>query len=127
MPPTKMPTVTFDRFAVVRVPFPFTDRTASKHRPAVVLSDLGNFNTPAGHSVMAMITSEGNPPWPLDCTLGDLAAAGLPAASKVRFKLFTLDHRLVRGEIGKLASVDADRVSAGLSRLLGEEQDGAQP
>ena len=119
--------MTFDRFAVVRVPFPFTDLTATKHRPAVVLSDPGNFNTPGGHSVMAMITSEGNPPWPLDCTLGDLAAAGLPAPSKVRFKLFTLDHRLVRGEIGKLAAVDADRVRAGLSRLLREEQDGAQP
>ena len=119
--------MTFDRFAAVRVPFPITGRTASKHRPAVVLSDPGNFNTPAGHSVMAMITSEGNPPWPLDCTLGDLAAAGLPAASKVRFKLFTLDHRLVRGEIGKLASVDADRVTAALSQLLGDQHDRAQP
>lgn len=28
----------FDRFAVVRVPFPFTDRQAQKRRPALVLS-----------------------------------------------------------------------------------------
>ena len=85
----------FDRYAVVRVPFPFTDGGTTKNRPAVVISDPVAFNVPAGHSVMAMITSQGNPPWPLDCTLTDLAAAGLPAASKVRFKLFTLDHRLV--------------------------------
>jgi mRNA interferase MazF len=110
--------VSFDRFAVVRVPFPFTDRNATKNRPALVLSDPVAFNTPAGHSVMAMITSQSNPPWPLDCQLSDLAAAGLPAPSKVRFKLFTLDHRLVRGEIGKLAPADAEVVRAGLARLL---------
>ena len=51
----------FDRYAVVRVPFPFTDRNATKNRPAVVLSDAVAFNTPAGHSVMAMITSQANP------------------------------------------------------------------
>ena len=116
--------MTFDRYAVVRVPFPFTDRTATKNRPALVLSHPAAFNTPAGHSVMAMITSEDNPPWPLDCTLADLAAAGLPAASKVRFKLFTMDHRLVRGEIGKLSPADADLVSAGLTDLLGGHGDG---
>ena len=111
--------MTFDRYAVVRVPFPFTDRTATKNRPALVLSDPAVFNTAAGHSVMAMITSEENEPWPLDCTLADLAAAGLRAPSKVRFKLFTLDHRLVRGELGKLAPADADRVDAALAQLLG--------
>lgn len=109
----------FERYTVVRVPFPFTDRDTAKNRPAVVLSDPVAFNTPAGHSVMAMITSQANAPWPLDCTLTDLAAAGLPAASKVRFKLFTLDHRLVRGEIGKLSPADVVAVRAGLASLLG--------
>ena len=111
--------MTFERFAVVRVPFPFSDRNATKNRPAVVLSDQVAFNTSAGHSVMAMITSQSNPAWPLDCLLSDLAAAGLPAPSRVRFKLFTLDHRLVRGELGKLAPADAEVVGAGLAILLG--------
>jgi mRNA interferase MazF len=116
--------VTFDRYTVVRVPFPFTDRAATKNRPALVLSDSASFNVPAGHSVMAMITSEDNAPWPLDCAIADLAAAGLPAPSKVRFKLFTLDHRLVRGEIGTLSPADAALVSAGLARLLGGPPEG---
>jgi len=110
--------VTFERFAVVRVPFPFTDRATAKNRPALVLSDPEAFNTPAGHSVMAMITSAANPPWPLDCTIEDLSAAGLPAPSKVRFKLFTLDHRLVRGELGRLGAADEARVSQALAELL---------
>jgi mRNA interferase MazF len=111
--------VTFKAFTVVRVPFPFTDRTAVKNRPALVLSDKVAFNMPAGHSVMAMITSAGNPPWPLDSPIHDLAVAGLPSPSKVRFKLFTLDHRLVRGELGHLGKDDEATVRVALSALLG--------
>ncbi|TAH51071.1 MAG: type II toxin-antitoxin system PemK/MazF family toxin [Betaproteobacteria bacterium] len=110
--------MSFERFTVVRVPFPITDRNATKNRPALVLSAAASFNTAAGHSVMAMITSAENAPWPLDCPIADLPAAGLPAPSVVRFKLFTLDHRLVRGELGKLAHDDARIVAAGLERLL---------
>ena len=110
--------MTYDRFAVVRVPFPFTDTNASKNRPALVLSDPVGFNTPAGHSVMAMITSEGNSPWPLDCSITDPGTAGLPAPSKVRFKLFTLDHRLVRGQLGKLSEADEIIVRQGLTKLF---------
>lgn len=108
----------FERHAVVRVPFPFTDRNSSKNRPALVLSSADTFNTPAGHSVMAMITSAANAPWPLDCPITDLAAAGLPAPSKIRFKLFTLDHRLVRGQLGTLSPADGEVVRAGLVKLL---------
>lgn len=91
--PMRKPSVTFERYAVVRVPFPFTDRNTVKNRPALVLSDNAAFNAPAGHSVMAMITSCENVSWPLDCPISDLASAGLPAPSMVRFKLFTLDHK----------------------------------
>ena len=108
----------FERFAVLRVPFPFADRQASKHRPALVLSDVTVFNAPAGHSVLAMITSAGNAPWPLDCPVADLVAAGLPAPSLVRFKLFTLDHRMVSGQLGTLAPNDRGNVEAALRRLL---------
>lgn len=109
----------FERYAVLRVPFPFTDRAAAKNRPALVLSDLSAFNAPAGHSVLAMITSAANAPWPLDCAIADLASAGLPAASVVRFKLFTLDHRLIRGTLGQLGPADARSVQAAIARLLG--------
>ena len=110
--------MTYDRFTVVRVPFPFTDRMATKNRPALVLSDADIFNTPSGHAVLAMITSQGNAPWPCDCPIRDLARAGLPAPSKVRLKLFTLDLRLVRGVLGRLAPDDATLVQDMLNRAL---------
>lgn len=116
----------FERYTVVRVPFPFTDRDAVKNRPALVLSDASAFNDPIGHSVLAMITSSANPSWPLDCPIRDLAPAGLPAPSKVRFKLFTLDHRLVRGTLGRLAAADAELVTRALEQLLGCGAKGAE-
>jgi mRNA interferase MazF len=107
----------FERYDVVRVPFPFTDRQAEKIRPALVISAAA-FNRPAGHSVMAMITSAGHAPWPLDVPISDLKAAGLPAPSIVRFKLFTLDHRLVRGKLGRLAEKDQAKTQKAMRHLL---------
>lgn len=103
----KRPTVGFEQFDVVRVPFPFTERTATKNRPALVLSKP-IFNNAADHSVLVMITSAINN-WPLDCHIEDIEAAGLPVASRIRFKLFTLDNRLIRGKLGALS---ADDISA---------------
>lgn len=107
-----------DRFEVVVVPFPFTDRAAEKRRPALVLSRAETFNRVAGHSVMAMITSAASASWPLDVALTDLVAAGLPSPSLVRMKLFTLDHRFVLRRAGRLAARDATAVQASLAALL---------
>lgn len=108
----------FDRSEVVRVPFPFSDRQAVRHRPALVLSDKDHFNDAAGHAVMAMITSASHSPFPLDSAISDLASAGLPRASKVRFKLFTLDRRLVRGRLGRLGADDELAVRRALASVM---------
>ena len=67
---------------------------------------------------MAMITSAQHALWPLDVPVSKLAAAGLPVASRVRFKLFTLDHRLIRGVLGHLSSLDADQVANSVKKLF---------
>jgi mRNA interferase MazF len=110
--------VTYEAFDVVTVPFPFTDRTASKRRPALVLSRRAGFGDLAGHSVMAMITSAAGQPWPLDVPLRDRVSTGLGVDCVVRMKLFTLDHALVIRKIGQLARSDQARVRAALRLLL---------
>lgn len=110
----------YKKYDVVAVPFPFTDSSMQKRRPALVLSDHGTFNAKIGHSVMAMITSEKNASWPLDVKIGDLKRAGLPAPSVVRMKLFTLDHRFVVAKVGALSDSDRIGVEASLRTLLGE-------
>lgn len=106
----------FEQFDVVRVPFPFTDRAATKNRPALVLSQ-SLFNNAADHSVLVMITSAVND-WPLDCPIQDIQAAGLPVASRIRFKLFTLDNRLIRGKIGALSPADTNAFKKQFDRLV---------
>jgi len=108
---------TFETYTVVRVPFPFTERQAQKQRPAVVLS-RPSFQRGCGHLLLAMITSARQSSWPLDWPLEDLQAAGLPQPCLVRFKLFTLDERLVLGGLGALAAADRAGVSAQLGHLL---------
>jgi mRNA interferase MazF len=110
--------VTFEAFDVVVVPFPFTDRTTTKRRPALVLSDAGAFNTQVGQSVLAMITSARNSDWPLDVEIDNLDSAGLPSASVVRMKLFTLDDQLVIRRAGSLAENDRRQVADALRRLM---------
>lgn len=109
--------VPYSPYAVVTVPFPFTDQRHSKRRPALVLSSV-QFGEEAGHSVLAMITSAKNSTWFLDTPIADQAVAGLPAPSVVRMKLFTLDNRLIVQEIGQLSATDQRKVQKALSQLL---------
>lgn len=109
----------FDRWDVVVVPFPFTDRPVTRRRPALVISHPEALGNVVGQSVLAMITSAAHSRWPLDVHLTDLVAAGLPAPSIVRMKLFTLDDRLVERRAGQLSVDDAAAVQAALARLLG--------
>lgn len=113
-------TKTYDLYEVVKIPFPFTERPVSKVRPAVILSSANHFNDKVGLSVMAMITSikEKQDLWPSDIVIADLEFAGLPIPSIIRFKLFTLDHRLIIGRLGKISLIDQRHVQKKLKDVL---------
>ena len=110
--------MTYKQFDVVIVPFPFTDRAATKKRPALIISDATAFNKFTQKSVMAMITTASHSPWALDVPLKDLKSAGLKAKSIIRMKLFTLDDALVIKKIGKLAIRDRHSVQKSLQQLF---------
>ncbi len=101
--------MTFERFDVAIVPFPFSDRQATRRRPALVVSDQG-FNRTHGHVILAMITTARDRSWPSDTEITDRNAAGLKARSVVRLKLFTLDNDLLVKRIGALAEADRTNV-----------------
>lgn len=110
--------MTCERWDVVTVPFPFSERPGTKRRPALVASNR-EFNR-AGHSVLCMITTRTDPPWPGDHRIGDLTAAGLNAPCIVRFKLFTLDNRLVQKKLGRLGKNDRATVAGRLGAVLAD-------
>ena len=110
--------MTYKMFDVVVVPFPFTDQNTEKKRPALVLSDFDTFNDITENCVLAMITSSKNSEWPFDTNIGSLQKAGLPAPSKVRMKLFTLDNRLIIKKIGGLSAKDQKAIQENLKNLM---------
>lgn len=100
----------FEQGDVIRVPFPYTDRSTRQHRPALVVS-AGAIGEGQSLLWVAMITSADNRPWPGDVPFGQSHLnAGLPAPSVVRpCKLATIEagHAQPLGRIDRrlMASV----------------------
>lgn len=114
------PTRNYERYEVVKVPFPFTDTQTTKLRPALILSSAKHFNAKIELSIMAMITSLKSTEdlWPTDILIENIQLAGLPVPSIIRFKIFTLDHRLILGRLGNLSEGDQHRVQEKLNVVL---------
>ncbi|NBB78772.1 MAG: type II toxin-antitoxin system PemK/MazF family toxin [Verrucomicrobia bacterium] len=111
------PSEFYDRFDIVVLPFPFTDRSTMKRRPALILSNP-DYQKSSGHLICAMVTTAARSKWPGDTTIAAWVDAGLPKPSKVRLKLFTLDARFVIRRLGKLVESDASEVTEALSKTL---------
>ena len=106
-----------DRYDVVVVPFPFVEKPVKKKRPALVLSNAA-FNR-SGHTMLAMITTRRHPPWPGDFEIENYPKAGLKLSCIVRFKVFTLDNRLILKKLGRLEPGEAAQVESLLFEALG--------
>jgi mRNA interferase MazF len=107
----------YEPFDVVVVPFPFTDRETRKRRPALVLSS-SPFQEQTGHVILAMVTTAKQSAWDSDVPLKHWKSAGLPRASVVRAKVFTLDTRFVLRRLASLSEHDRKSVSNALSGVI---------
>ncbi len=99
--------VNFEPYDIVVIPFPFTEKKAVKHRPAVVVSTT-LFNERHNHLTLAMITSAKNSSWDSDVTIQEWKTAALMVPCKIRFKLFTLPKELILRRLGRLSSNDRE-------------------
>ena len=109
--------MTFKAFDVVVVPFPFTDREATKRRPALVISNV-LFNQQHNQLVLAMITTTTDKVWFSDVSLMHWQEVGLKVACHFRLKLFTLDQNLVLKTVGRLSSQDIKSVQTVLAKYV---------
>lgn len=89
---------------IILVPFPFTDLTELKTRPAVVLS-TENYQNETNNLIVAMITSLSYSK-SYDYKIKDWKKANLLKPSFVRAKLATLDPKLICYKPGKLSNTD---------------------
>jgi mRNA interferase MazF len=104
---------------VVLVPFPFTDQTTSKKRPAIVVSSSDyNFNRP--DLVLMAVTSQVREPTPYgDTALIHWEQAGLIKHSVVKPIFTTIEQGLVIKKLGELAEEDKQALRDLLQEILG--------
>ena len=102
---------------VVLVPFPFTDLSAARVRPAVVVNSE-EYGTRSSDLILAMVTSRPHT-GPTDCGLEDWQEAGLVYPSWVRAKLATLADTLVQFSPGRLSARDVRSLDRRLELALG--------
>ena len=107
---------TFNQYDVVVVPFPFTEKLASKRRPAIVISHPESMGE--GRLILAMVTSSQHEPWPQDVLVRDIEAAGLTIPCRIRFKVFTLDCELIVRTLGHLSKQDKASVQSSLRKVF---------
>jgi mRNA interferase MazF len=111
-------TISFSQGDVVLVPFPFTDLTAIKQRPALVLSPE-RLNKVRADLVVAAITSRIPDALNDDEALlsgADLRTSGLPKRSLVKLgKIFTIHQGLIRKKLGRIPQSTLERI---LQKLL---------
>jgi mRNA interferase MazF len=100
---------------VVLVRFPFSDLTASKLRPPVVLAEAGR-----GDWILCQITSKSyGDPKTVSLDAADFAHGSLRAASFARpGKLFTADSSLVANKIGTLHPVKFSEIRDAVVRMI---------
>ena len=114
-------TISFSQGDVVLVPFPFTDLSATKQRPALVLSPK-RLNKIRPDLVLAAISSQ--VPTVLDedeilLSTSELGAAGLPKPSIIKLgKIFTIHQGLIRKKLGNIGEATLEDVRRKLVELM---------
>lgn len=111
-------TTSYKRGDIVLLPFPFTDQSGTKRRPAVVLS-TDAYNLRRADLIVAPITTNVAGRQPDDTLLADWAAAGLLKPSAVKGILGTVEQSLVIRKLGALFTSDLQQVEQSLANTVG--------
>ena len=107
----------FEPGDVIKVPFPYGEKPAKQHRPALVVSS-SELQEALGLLWVLMITSAKNKPWAGDVEVTHPEEAGLPAPSVVRCaKVATIEMSSATA-IGSLAPPQWKLVTKMLDRVL---------
>lgn len=112
-------TLSFNFGDVVLVPFPFTDQSGNKKRPAVIVSSAG-YNANRRDIVIMAITSRVRQPLEFgESMLVDWQGAGLIKASVFKPVVATIEQGLVVRVMGQLSAPDLTSMREVVGKLIG--------
>jgi mRNA interferase MazF len=98
---------------IVLIPFPFTDLTGNKNRPAVILVESED------DVIVCFITSQLKWQSAFDIVVQPTKLNGIKTSSLIRLsKLATIDKELIIGRLGVLDNQYTDQVNKNLIRLF---------
>lgn len=114
-------TITFKRGQVIVVDVPFSDRSGTKPRPAMIIS-ADAFHRGLPDIIVCPISSQPRyftRPGPGDCPLRAWRVIGLRHPSTLRVsKLLAIDKRIVRRTLGTASREDLAHVDGALRQAL---------
>ena len=104
---------------VILVPFPFTDQSTSKRRPAVVVSSAA-YHRERPDLIILAVTSQARPSASLgEATIAKWKEAGLLRPSVLKPVLTTVERGLALRKLGRLADQDRTALRKVLDEILG--------
>ena len=111
-----MPTTTdFKRGAVVLLPFPFSDQSSAKIRPAVVANPI----YPSDDLLVVAITSVGDALRPGEFAIQFWREAGLIHPSFTKRAVASVSQNLVKKQLGQLRETDLAKLDDALRIWFG--------
>ena len=108
----------YKRGDVVLVPFPFSDQTTTKKRPAVIISS-NVYNEISADIIIMAITSQTEKTIGIgECLIQNWQGAGLLKPSAIKPAISTIEQTLVLKKLGKLSRQDLTSMDTVLEELL---------
>ena len=108
----------YKRGDIVLVPFPFSDQSTVKKRPAVIISS-SQYNTTSQDIIIMAVTSRIDALLDIgECTIQNWKEAGLLKPSTIKPALSTIEQKLVLKKLGTLSAGDLTLLGAALKDLL---------
>ena len=103
---------------VILVPFPFTDGSSSKKRPAIVISS-DSYDQSKSDVILIAVTSQVNTDLYFgEAIVTDWSGAGLLKPSVIKPVITTLDKNLVIRGLGKLEDPDIEALEKVLQQII---------
>lgn len=105
----------FVRGEVVVIPFPFSDLSATKRRPALVIADL-----PGDDVILCQITSQpARNAYAVSLNDPDFATGSLNRPSTIRAEqIFTADSHIIVRSVGKVTDAKLQAVLTIITKLI---------
>jgi mRNA interferase MazF len=103
---------------VILVPFPFTDGSSSKKRPAIVISS-DSYDRYKPDLILIAVTSQVNTDLQFgEASIADWSSAGLIKPSVIKPAIATIEKTLVIRKLGSLQALDLESLSSILQQII---------